>query len=237
MQKILFVEDSEEYQKIVSRTLGHLDVVCAADTQAAWEQLQRHHVDLILLDIQLPGKDGYSLLTELQSHPEFSSIPVMCLTGRSAVTDKITAFSLGAEDYIVKPFDPLEFRARIDARLTRVRQGMEKSQKIVVGALEIDQARHRVWIQGTEDGTREITLTQTEFKLLTCLARRPDQIYSRDQLLVAVWGEDADVLDRVVDVHICSLRKKIGGAFSILSVTGFGYKLSMEKPQQKRKAA
>lgn len=232
MSRLLVVEDSEEYQRIVKRTLSHHDVHCVATADEVWPVLEQDDVELILLDIHLPRRDGFSLLEELQSNDKTRDIPVMFLTGKSSITDKVTAFSLGAVDYIVKPFDPIELRARVDAKLTRGRRKKTAEEKITVGPLEIDQSRHRVWIHG---GTapKEVHLTQTEFKLLCCLGRRPEQVFTRDHLLVSVWGEDAKVLDRVVDVHICSLRKKIGGARLIQSVSGIGYKLRLEQGVRK----
>src|SRR4051812_49092341 len=101
MHHILLVEDSTEYQTIVSRSLGHHKITCVSDVDSALEAIDAHLFDLILLDIQLPKRNGYSLLHELQAHPEASAVPVICLTGQGSVTDKVTAFSLGVEDYIV----------------------------------------------------------------------------------------------------------------------------------------
>ncbi len=237
MTKVLLIEDAEEYQKIVLRTLPHLHVLCANDADEAIALVSKNDFDLILLDIHLPQRDGYSLLAEFQSKEETKDIPVICLTGKAGVTDKVTAFSLGAEDYLVKPFDPLELRARVDARLSRTKKTAVSETSLVVGPLEIDRSRHRTFLQ-EEQGRREVELTQTEFKILCCLAKRPDQIFTRDQLLVSVWGEDAKVLDRVVDTHICSLRKKLGrNSPTIKSVPGIGYKLLPVEKKASRSVA
>ncbi len=236
MQQILLVEDSEEYQKIVVRALNHYQIVCVENAEDALSRLEQTQFALILLDIHLPVRDGYSLLSEIQSNSETSSVPVICLTGKTAVTDKITAFSLGADDYIIKPFDPLELRARVDAKLNKTSKSKSSGNLLFINKLEISHNTHRVFVhEGSKKN--EVELTQTEFKILSCLARRPDQAFSRDQLLVAVWGEDARVLDRVVDTHICSLRKKLGpeGSF-IKAVPGIGYKIQPSRTNLKRAA-
>lgn len=224
--KVLVVEDSEEYQKIISRTLSHYAITLAGSAEDAFVILKKEHFDLILVDINLPKKDGYSLISEIQSNDELADVPLMCLTGRKDITDKITAFSLGADDYITKPFDPLELKARVESRFKKNHRKKSQDLTTTVGEIEIDHARHRVTIM-VDAEKKEVTVTQTEFKILCCLARRPDQVYTRDQLLVAAWGEDARVLDRVVDAHVCLLRKKLGPCSKyIKAVTGVGYKLT-----------
>ncbi|MGE3756282.1 MAG: response regulator transcription factor [Pseudobdellovibrionaceae bacterium] len=236
MAEILLVEDSSEYQKIVLRTLGHHQVVCAKTGEEALSLLQNRHFSLVLLDIHLPYKDGYSVLSEIQADPKIADIPVICLTGKSQVTDKITAFSLGADDYIVKPFDPLELRARIDAKLSKALKLDAKSKVVKIDDIEIDHGSHRVFIHG--NSAEEIFLTPTEFKLLAHLARRPEQVFSREQLLTAAWGDDSSILVRAVDVHLCSLRKKLGSrSKSLKAVPGVGYKFSSLKKKTLKKAA
>ncbi len=232
MANILLVEDCETHQKIVGKTLAHLNVTIVDSAEAALKMVQEQEFDLILLDINLPGKNGYQFLSELEENSKSKGTPVICLTGKTDVTDKVTAFSLGADDYIVKPFDPIELRARVDGKLSKASRASRKSDLLVVGDLEIDHARHRVSL--TRDGKKlEVKVTQTEFKLLSCLAKRPEQVFTRDQLLVAAWGEDATVLDRAVDVHLCSLRKKlIGISHCIEAVQGVGYRFCLEKAVQ-----
>lgn len=236
MFKILIVEDSPEFQLIISRTLPDFHLCCRASAEEASLELQNEKFDLILLDINLPQRDGYSLLTEIQSKPATASIPVLCLTGRKEITDKVTAFSLGADDFITKPFDPIELRARVEAKLKKLTRAKNDEQITVIGEIEIDHSRHRVAIIEGER-RREVQITQTEFKILCCLSRRPEQVYTRDQLLVAAWGEDARVLDRVVDAHVCLLRKKLGKYSSyIKAVSGLGYKLTPSTVQRTKKA-
>ncbi len=235
--QILLVEDSEPYQKVVIRSLSHCDVRIAGTVDEALAMLGQSEFDLILLDISLPKRDGYSLLSELKAGPSGEVPPVICLTGKTDVTDKVTAFSLGADDYLVKPFDPIELRARVDSKLSKRNRNQQKTATIHAGNIEIDSSRHRVFIN--ESGNKvEVLTTQTEFKLLAYLAKSPGRAYTRDQLLVAAWGEDADVLDRVVDVHLCSLRKKLKNqSHCIQAVPGIGYRFSAEARSSGRKAA
>lgn len=227
MAHILIVEDSPDYQRILSRVMSEFDVTCVPSVEEAWRVLRNRSADLVLLDLELAGQDGYPLLAEMQADHEYRDIPVMCVSGRSSLTDKVTAFSLGADDYITKPFDPIELKARVSSKVRRHRRQVE-SPNVRVGSIEIDQARHSLSIQN-----REVSVTQTEFKLLCALARRPDQVYTRDQLLVAVWGENAQVLERVVDVHLCSLRRKLHPySHYVKSVPGIGYKLSASRSSE-----
>jgi two-component system phosphate regulon response regulator PhoB len=207
-------------------------VEIASNADEALFLLKKENFHLILLDIGLPGKDGYALLADLQSLRYVKDIPIICLTGKTNITDKITAFSLGVDDYLVKPFDPLELRARVDAKLIRTYKNAEEKSISRVGNLEINHNTHRVFIV-VDKQKHEAVLTQTEYKILSVLARRPEQIFSRDQLLVAVWGEDARVTDRVVDTHVCSLRKKLGDKAPLIkAVAGVGYKLELTEETQ-----
>jgi DNA-binding response OmpR family regulator len=234
MHKILLVEDSIPFQKIIIATLGHHQVICASSVAEALDALKEQEFELILLDIHLPDRDGYSLLSELQSDLKSFSIPVICLTGKNEVTDKVTAFSLGADDYIVKPFDPIELKARVEGKLKKSRRSKETMSVHFAGPLEIDHRHHRVTLhEGTQN--LELSLTQTEFKLLSHLATHPDQVLTRSQLLMAAWGKNTNVLERVVDVHLCSLRKKLGSqAQSIKALPGVGYKFVLPSTPKKR---
>lgn len=231
MFHILVVEGSSEYQEIISRTLAHHKITICGTFVASMRELKANNFSLIVMDFNLPDGDGYSLLNEIRSDARNSQVRVLCLTGRQAIADKVAAFNLGADDYMAKPFDPLELRARADAKLKRFRGRRLEGECLTVGSLEIDLARHRVSIKNGENRT-DVEVTQNEFKLLSTLAKSPDQVFSRDQLLVAAWGEDARVLERVVDVHFCSLRKKLG-LYSryIKAVSGIGYKLVPDRQQ------
>lgn len=230
---LLVIEDSPEYSSIISRTLGDHNVTVCSSAEEASSLFLDSRFDLFIVDINLPDRDGFTLLSEIKTNPDTSLTPVLCLTGRKEITDKVTAFSLGADDYLTKPFDPLELKARVDAKLKKLAKSKIEKSITNIGQLEIDLNRHRVSAQ--VDGRKhEVEVTQTEFKLLCCLAKRPEQVFTRDQLLVAAWGDDARVLDRVVDVHICLLRKKLGEySHYIKAVPGLGYKLIVT--QQKKR--
>ncbi len=237
MHRLLIVEDSPEYQKVIARALGSYHLTCVSSAEEAWAALGKDPFDLVLLDISLPKRDGYSLLGDMQNSPELRSIPVICLTGKTQITDKVTAFSLGADDYLAKPFDAIELKIRVDAKILKHTRQRTAENRVSIGIITIDKQTHRVELnQGGK--AQEIPLTQTEFKLLCKLTSRPDQVFSRDQLLVSAWGEDARVLDRTIDVHLCSLRKKLGpeGA-RIEAVAGVGYRFTLGSQSKKRKAA
>lgn len=233
MHQILLVEDSAEYQKIIIATLNTYQVICASNVTEALSHLAKQDFDLILLDITLPGRDGYSLLSELQSDASHSAIPIICLTGKKEITDKVTAFSLGADDYIVKPCDPIELKARVEVKLKKTAHVKATSSIRRVGSLEVDHLHHRAVLY--ENGKpRELVLTQTEFKLLSHFVIHFDQVLTRQQLLQAAWGENTNVLERAVDVHLCSLRKKLDSqSHCIKALPGFGYKFTLQASSKK----
>lgn len=237
MGAILLVEDSAEYHKVVGRALGEHRVTCVTTVDEALVALGEKTFDLILLDIGLPQKNGYTLLAEYRSETGSALPPVICLTGRSQISDKVTAFSLGVDDYLIKPFDPLELKIRVESKLKKRQAAAEVANVLKGGGIEIDLAGHSVFVQD-ESSRREVVLTQTEYRLLCTLLRRPGQVFTRDQLLVAAWGADARVLDRAVDVQLCNLRQKLGShSACIRSVTGVGYKFMASKARSAAKAA
>lgn len=155
---------------------------------------------------------------------------MICLTGKTGVSDKVTAFSLGADDFVQKPFDPLELKARVDAKIKKAQRREGTGTWLMAGDLKIDLSGFRVF----SPDEREIELTGTEFRLLAHLIRHPEMVFSRNQLLTAVWGDDGAVFDRAVDVHICSLRKKVGPfGLTFKSVPGVGYKIVIGRTASK----
>ena len=175
-----------------------------------------------MLDIGLPDGDGHRLCARLQADERTRNVPVVFLSGSDQIRDKITAFSLGAEDYIEKPFDPAELRARIEARLTKVRARRELAHVLERPGLRLHVEELRAF--GIEGGSsRRIDLTPNEFRVLHYLARFEGRVFTRKQILDAVWG-DVVVSERTVDSHICSLRRKLGpGRDCVQSVRGLGY--------------
>ena len=195
--------------------------------KGAIDLCRRERPDLIILDIMLPDSDGLEICRAIRNHSELGAVPVIFLTARASETDRIVGLELGANDYIVKPFFIRELIARIKIHF----RGQPPVTKILrSGELELDRARCRVHLNGGE-----VTLTATEFRLLEFLMSRPGVVFSREQLLDAVWGHDRAVTDRTVDVYILRLRQKIEAAEEstfIRSVRGFGYSFNAEVPQE-----
>src|SRR6202163_2742464 len=220
MKKIVLIEDDADLFSLVQYNLEKEGFAFAGSRtgKSAIDLCQREKPDLIILDIMLPDSDGLEICKSLRAHPELSHIPVIFLTARASETDRIVGLELGARDYIVKPFFVREMVARVKIHF----RGQPSSTKLLkVGDLELDRARCKVCLGG-----HEISLTATEFRLLEFLMSRPGIVYSREQLLDAVWGHDRAVTDRTVDVYVLRLRQKIentDGALFFRSIRGFGY--------------
>lgn len=195
--------------------------------------MERGQFDLVIIDISLPDCDGIELCSRLQALPNAKGTPFVFLTGQADISNKLAAFSLGAEDYIVKPFNPLEFRARIQAKLKRIGDGKTAQETLIKGSLTIDLIGQSAKL--SEDGmTSPLELTPIEFRLLVCLARNEGRVMSRNQLIEAVWGQSVHVLDRTVDTHISCLRRKLGSAASFIkSVPRAGYQFTLEPAKAK----
>jgi DNA-binding response OmpR family regulator len=229
MKKIVLIEDDADLYSLIQYNLEKegFTMAGAQTGKGAVELCRRERPDLIILDIMLPDSDGLEICRSIRNHSELSPVPVIFLTARASETDRIVGLELGANDYIVKPFFIRELIARIKIHF----RGQPPVTKILrSGDLELDRARCRVHLNGTE-----VTLTATEFRLLEFLMSRPGVVFSREQLLDAVWGHDRAVTDRTVDVYILRLRQKIEAAEEstfIRSVRGFGYSFNAEVPQE-----
>lgn len=222
MKKILIIEDCPQTQLVLKRILSSLaEVECASTTTAARGILGRYSPDMALLDLQLPDGDGFSFCSEIQA--QYPNLPIVFITGQSEVSSKVTAFSMGAEDYIVKPFDVIELRARLEAKLKKLAAATPTAFR--VGHLQIDLAKQSV--VNLADGARPVQLTAREFKLLAYFAHHENHLLSREQLLDAVWGNASSVFDRTIDTHISAIRRKLGplGVY-IESVKGSGYRFN-----------
>lgn len=220
--RILVVEDSKEMQRVISECLRHFSLDACATLKDAEKALAKQSFDLILLDIGLPDGDGLRFFTKLKNS-ELSEVPVVFLTARSQTEDIVMAFNLGAEDYITKPFNLMEFRARIEAKLRSIEKNKNRDQTLHFGDLQLDLARHRVHFQSSA-GAKSIDLTPLEFKILAFLARNDDLVFNREQLIEQVWGAGTEISDRVVDSHISRIRKKLKACeYSIESIYGTGY--------------
>jgi two-component system, OmpR family, alkaline phosphatase synthesis response regulator PhoP len=221
-EKILVVDDEEDILELVRYNLSkeRYRVTSALTGEIALEKAREERPDLILLDLMLPGLDGLTVCRELKRDPLTSSIPIVMLTAKGEEADIVVGLELGADDYIVKPFSPRVLQARIKAVLRRREHDEADDASIRIHELGIYPARHEVTLQGVP-----ITLTTTEFRILHFLARRPGWVFSREQIINAVKGEDYAVTDRSVDVQIVGLRKKLGPAGEgIQTVRGVGYK-------------
>ena len=190
---------------------------------AFWKAMEGGAPDLLLLDIMLPEEDGLSILGRLRANSQTASMPVLLLTAKGTEYDKVVGLDSGADDYLAKPFGIMELLARIRALLRRTERLTEsKQQEYAVGALYLNTARHVVTVNG-----QEIVLTNKEYPLLLLFLEHPGIVFTRDQLLNRIWGYSFDGESRTVDVHIRSLRTKLGDAGDLIeTVRGIGYKLS-----------
>lgn len=217
--KILIVDDEQSIQNLVSSYLkpeGY-EVFTASDGPSGLKAAQAYKPDLIVLDIMLPGMDGIELLSRLRRE---SDAYVIMLTAKSEETDKIVGLSVGADDYVTKPFSPRELVARIKAALRRIRSGRSAPEGGVLAfaSIRIDSGSRQVWVDD-----QLVELTTTEFDLLLTLAEHYGMVMSREQLLEKIWGYEYYGELRVVDVHIGHIRQKLGERF-IVTVRGVGYR-------------
>ncbi len=219
--KILIVEDDRDIVDLLAYNLEEegYEIQAALDGREGLALAYRQQPDLIILDIMLPGMDGFEVCRSLRADKSTGNIPIIILSARSQETDKVVGLELGADDYVTKPFSPRELIARIRAILRRNRN-TEAEVHLILGDMVIDSIKHKVTVQGDK-----VELTTTEFKMLEWLAQRPGQVLSRDQILDAVAGYDAVVSDRTVDAHVKSLRRKLGPCKDYVeTVRGVGYR-------------
>ncbi|MEH6676847.1 phosphate regulon transcriptional regulator PhoB [Phenylobacterium sp.] len=224
---ILVAEDEDSLSTLLNYNLekeGYA-VAVAADGEEALVMVDEKMPDLILLDWMLPKVSGIEVCRRLRARSETRNIPIIMLTARGEETDRIRGLDTGADDYIVKPFSMSELSARIRAVLRRLRPGLAED-RVRIGDLVIDRVAHRVKRSG-----KEIHLGPTEFRLLDYLMQHPGRVFSREQLLDAVWGSDVYVEARTVDVHVGRLRKALNreaSADPIRTVRSAGYSLDVE---------
>jgi two-component system OmpR family response regulator len=230
MKKILVVDDENRIVEIVKAYLEKdgYHVFTAFDGANALEIARTQSPDLIVLDLMLPKISGWDVCRELRKE---SNVPIIMVTARDEVTDKIIGLELGADDYLTKPFDPKELVSRIHAVLRRTENRPAKQDKILIGDLNIDIEKRQVFL-----GRRSIELTALEFKLLTILAQNPGIVFNRMQLLDKLQGEAWEGYERTIDSHIKNLRKKLEPDLDrpkyIITVRGVGYKLEEIKHAQ-----
>jgi len=224
-EKILVVEDEEDIQELIRYNLekeGFKNLQVVDCGEKALEALKSFSPDIILLDLMLPGMDGLAVCRQLKGSQETSKIPVIMLTAKSEETDIIIGLEMGADDYIAKPFSNKVLIARIKSVLRRSKQtfGDDESGIIKRGPLVMNRGKREVTLNG-----RSVTMTFSEFEILYMLARRPGWVFTRNQIVNEVKGDDYPVTERAIDVQIVGLRKKLQGAEDLIeTVRGAGYR-------------
>ncbi len=225
MSTILIVDDEQPIRNMVSFALGRAGFALreAADAEQAYAEIERQRPELILMDWMLPGTSGLDIVRRLQRDIHTQDIPVIMLTARTEENDKITGFKAGIDDYISKPFSPVELIARIQAVLRRTNHA-QPAETIDFKGLSLDPLSHRVTANDVV-----LEFGPTEFRLLKFFMLHPDRVYTREQLLDNAWGRNVYVEERTVDVHILRLRKTLaphGFEQYIQTVRGAGYRFS-----------
>jgi two-component system phosphate regulon response regulator PhoB len=225
---VLVVEDEEDIRELVSYNLlkeGY-QVAGVASGEDALAAVESKTPDLILLDIMLPGLDGLKVCRKLKENPEFESIPIVMLTAKGEEADIVAGLNMGADDYVTKPFSPKVLLARLQAVLRRAEANRDaspeeqESETVEIRELMIHPGRHEVFVR-----RKPVELTATEFKLLHFLAQRPGWVFTRQQILDGVHGDNYAITDRAVDVQVVGLRRKLGTAGDYIeTVRGVGYR-------------
>ena len=225
--RILILEDEPDIREILEHALKRdgFDVVSASDGRAGLAAARRLVPDLVLLDLMLPGIDGLEICRQLRSDPSTAGIALIMVTAKGEESDVVLGLGLGADDYVAKPFKPHELVARARAVLRRTRQGtagVQDQRAVVAGPLRVDPASHKAAVDG-----QELPLTATEFRILHFLASRPGRVFTRDQILAASVGANVVVLERNIDVHIRSIRQKLGSHRDLIeTVRSIGYRFA-----------
>ena len=226
-KRVLVVDDERDIVDLIKYNLAKegYDVAVAFDGAQALEKAKQG-TDLVILDLMMPVLDGFETCKRLKSDPKTSGIPVVFLTARSGEVDEVIGLELGADDYIQKPISPRKLVARVKAILRRHDSSPESGSEpttIRIGRIEINRTMYSVKL-----GNRELFLPRKEFEVLALLAGSPGRVFTREDILNAVWGTDVVVVDRTVDVHIRKIREKLGDdASSIETIKGVGYKMKV----------
>lgn len=220
--KIMVVDDEMHIRELVRFYLDKagFDTIEAANAEEALDIVENQYIDLAVVDIMMPGMDGFELVEQMRQYREF---PVIMLTAKSQSQDKLRGFSLGIDDYVTKPFDPDELMARVKTILKRY--SINSSNVVKIGDVIFDGDKYEVRYQD-----QIIHLPLKQFELAFELAKNPNQIFTREQLIEKIWGMDYDGFDRTVDVHIKRIRENLGHlpGFKVVTVRGLGYKIEVE---------
>ncbi len=231
--RILVVDDEKDLVNLVRYNLEKegFEVDCAYNGSSVESNFQSRLPDLIILDLMLPDRSGYDICRDLKANPRTKNIPIIMLTARSSEYNRVTGFECGVEDYVIKPFSPKELMLRVKAILARTASQRSRDQAdskyIRLGKLSILPEEFRVLVED-----QEVPLTHTEFKILMALVNQPNRVKTREQILEAVWQEEAEsVMDRTVDAQVKRLRAKLGAARDMVeTVRGLGYRLKISEP-------
>jgi two-component system, OmpR family, alkaline phosphatase synthesis response regulator PhoP len=220
--KVLVVDDEKDLIELVRYNLEKegFQVTSALDGETGFAIAVQSMPDIVLIDLMLPGIDGLEVCSRLRKSERTARIPIIMLTAKSGESDRVVGLEMGADDYVTKPFSPRELAARVKAVLRRTGAAAPGGIPVRRGGLTIDPVRCEV----SSDG-KQVSLTATEFKLLQFLTAHPGRVFSRGEIIDGVLGKELLVLDRTVDVHVMSLRRKLGQCGeSIETVRGFGYR-------------
>jgi DNA-binding response OmpR family regulator len=221
MIKVLLIDDDRKHSQLLKTYLSQFGIAldCAADADEGFRRLSKSDPDLLLLDVMLPGRDGFDICREVR---QTSRIPIIMLTARGDVVDRVSGLEIGADDYIGKPFEPRELVARIQSILRRTGAAEAGPQLLRFEGMDIDTDARVVTVDG-----KRVELTSMEFELLVILARRAGKKVSRDEILNDLRGIDAAILTRAVDIMVSRLRQKLGDPIKpprfIQTIWGFGY--------------
>ena len=221
---IYYVEDDTSIRELVLYALktAEFQVMGFENAASFYKRMKEQQPDLILLDIMLPDEDGVSILKKLKSRPDTENIPVIMMTAKSSEYDKVLGLDSGADDYITKPFGVMELISRVKAVIRRSDRSKGSAGEVLkIGELVLDEQKHEVYARG-----QEVSLTFKEFELLSYLMKNRGLLLSRDKILNTIWNYEYEGESRTVDVHIGSLRQKLGtcGDF-IKTIRGIGYKI------------
>lgn len=223
---IYYLEDDKNIRELVIYTLkmAGMNAIGYPNADVFWKAVKESIPELVLLDIMLPDADGIDILKKLKQNPLYENIPVIMVTAKGAEFDKVIGLDLGADDYVSKPFAMMEFVSRVKAVLRRTSPKAAET-KLSAGSLNLDTDKHTVTANGTD-----VILTLKEFELLKILLENIGFVLTRDKLLNLIWGYDFDGETRTVDVHIRTLRQKLGECADVIeTVRGVGYKISHPK--------
>ena len=222
---IYLLEDDNNIRNFVTYALNNsgLDAEGFAAPREFWAAMEKQKPQLVMLDIMLPEEDGLSILARLRKAPATKNLPIMMLTAKSTEYDKVVGLDGGADDYVTKPFGTMELIARVKALLRRA-EPVSDSKVYEAGELYLSPAKHIVRVNG-----EDVALTLKEFELLSYLFKNRGNVLTRDQILQKIWGYEFDGENRTVDVHIRTLRSKLGSCGELIeTVRGVGYRISAE---------